>query len=59
MKPDFMCNACLMRESGHKHCAVEVCLICHILRTEIERRLTLEILFREVMAINAEFQVKE
>ena len=59
MKPDFVCNACLMKESGHKECAVENCLVCHILRTEIERRLVIEICFREVTAVVAEFDAKK
>ena len=48
-----------MKESGHKECTVENCLLCHILRTEIERRLVIEICFREVTAIVAEFDGKK
>ena len=59
LKPDFICSACLLRESGHADCLAENCLVCHVLRTEIERRLVIEICFREVTSIEAEFGARK
>ena len=59
LKPDFICSACLLRESGHGDCPLENCLVCHVLRTEIERRLVIEICFREVTSIEAEFGARK
>ena len=44
---NFMCNECLIKDSGHADCNREGCQICQIVGQELRKRLLLEKSFRE------------